>query len=40
MEWKIHEDISEEFDCGVSEEGEFYGAGNGFGFIVETRLGG
>ena len=40
MERKIHKDVSEEFDRGVSDGVEFYGAGNGFGFIVETGLGG
>ena len=36
MERKIQENVSEEFDCGVSEGDEFYRAGNGFGFVVEA----
>ena len=28
VEWKIQEDISKEFDCGVGDGDELYGAGN------------
>ena len=38
VERKIQENVSEEFDCGVSDGIEFYGAGNWFGFVVKAGL--
>ena len=38
VERKIKENISEEFDCGLSDRVEFHGAGDWFGFIIEAGL--